>query len=154
MELIQTNPQMFNDGQQRRLSDASMQSTVSGLIDNIPLTTITTCEFHVLYLFSHCLCTCLYIHTCAHTPINRSIRRHKNPIDTKPCLSFILNSTTAMVGLETARLRAVLPRRFEQFSSSRTAAPVPCIVLGKFGCNCIHFASAGSFRFVNINRTR
>lgn len=35
---------MFNDGQQRRLSDASMQSTVSGLIDNIPLTTITTCE--------------------------------------------------------------------------------------------------------------
>lgn len=42
MELIQSHPQMFSDGHQRRLSDASMQSTVSGLIDNIPLTTITT----------------------------------------------------------------------------------------------------------------
>lgn len=37
---------MFSDhGHQRRLSDASMQSTVSGSIDNIPLTTITNCEF-------------------------------------------------------------------------------------------------------------
>lgn len=45
VELIQSHPQMFSDGQQRRLSDASMQSTVSGLIDNIPLTTITTCEW-------------------------------------------------------------------------------------------------------------
>lgn len=44
VELIQSHPQMFSDGHQRRLSDASMQSTVSGLIDNIPLTTITTCE--------------------------------------------------------------------------------------------------------------
>lgn len=41
VELIQTNPQMFNDGQPRRSSDTSMQSTVSGLIDNVPITTIT-----------------------------------------------------------------------------------------------------------------
>lgn len=44
VELIQSHPQMFSDGQQRRSSDVSMQSTVSGSIDNIPLTTITACE--------------------------------------------------------------------------------------------------------------
>lgn len=42
VELIQSNPQMFSDGlQPRRLSDTSIQSTQSGLIDNVPLTTIT-----------------------------------------------------------------------------------------------------------------
>lgn len=45
VELIQTHPQMFSDAPPRRLSDSSVQSTVSGLIDNIPLTTITTCKF-------------------------------------------------------------------------------------------------------------
>lgn len=44
VELIQSHPQMFSDGHQRRLSDASLQSTVSGSIDNIPLTTITNCK--------------------------------------------------------------------------------------------------------------
>ncbi|XP_031633989.1 protein retinal degeneration B isoform X3 [Contarinia nasturtii] len=46
LELIQSHPQMFstNDGHQRRMSDASLQSTVSGSIDNIPLTTITTLQ--------------------------------------------------------------------------------------------------------------
>ncbi|XP_037039413.1 protein retinal degeneration B isoform X3 [Bradysia coprophila] len=44
LELIQTNPQMFNDGQHRRSSDVSMQSTVSGLIDNVPITTITALQ--------------------------------------------------------------------------------------------------------------
>ncbi|XP_055296893.1 protein retinal degeneration B isoform X2 [Sitodiplosis mosellana] len=44
LELIQSHPQMFSDGHQRRLSDASLQSTVSGSIDNIPLTTITTLQ--------------------------------------------------------------------------------------------------------------
>lgn len=48
VELIQTNPQMFNDGQPRRSSDTSMQSTVSGLIDNVPITTITARMF-ILY---------------------------------------------------------------------------------------------------------
>lgn len=49
MELIQTNPQIFNDAtQQRRMSDASMQSAVSGLAENIPLTTINACEFKLL----------------------------------------------------------------------------------------------------------
>lgn len=43
---------MFSDhGHQRRLSDASMQSTVSGSIDNIPLTTITNCECSLCILY-------------------------------------------------------------------------------------------------------
>ncbi|XP_055586788.1 protein retinal degeneration B isoform X3 [Uranotaenia lowii] len=41
LELIQSSPQIFSDGPPpRRLSDASIQSTVSGMIDNVPLTTI------------------------------------------------------------------------------------------------------------------
>lgn len=42
VELIQSNPQLFSDGQQRRLSDSSsVQSCQSGgLVDNVPLTTI------------------------------------------------------------------------------------------------------------------
>lgn len=52
MELIQTNPQMFQDGggHHRRLSDSSMQSNVSGLIDNVPLSTITNCMY-ILFVF-------------------------------------------------------------------------------------------------------
>jgi hypothetical protein len=45
LELIQTNPQMFSDiPGPRRLSDASIQSNVSGLIDNVPLTTISALQ--------------------------------------------------------------------------------------------------------------
>lgn len=51
VELLSAHPQMFSDGQQRRLSDASLQSAVSGSIDNIPLTTITTCECFVSISF-------------------------------------------------------------------------------------------------------
>ncbi|ALC49367.1 vib [Drosophila busckii] len=44
LEVIQSHPQHFNDGHQllagRRLSDASMQSTISGLIENVSLSTI------------------------------------------------------------------------------------------------------------------
>ena len=48
VEVIQSNPQHFNDANNmtcgRRLSDASMQSTVSGLIENISLSTINSCK--------------------------------------------------------------------------------------------------------------
>lgn len=51
-----------------------MQSTVSGLIDNIPLTTITTCEFCALYLLLFALasiCPCIHaLGIRAMTPIN------------------------------------------------------------------------------------
>ncbi|XP_021694919.1 protein retinal degeneration B isoform X2 [Aedes aegypti] len=41
LELIQSSPQIFSDGPPpRRLSDTSIQSTISGMIDNVPLTTI------------------------------------------------------------------------------------------------------------------
>ncbi|XP_050740641.1 protein retinal degeneration B isoform X2 [Drosophila biarmipes] len=44
LEVIQSHPQHFNDGNSllagRRLSDASMQSTISGLIENVSLSTI------------------------------------------------------------------------------------------------------------------
>ncbi|XP_023032873.1 protein retinal degeneration B isoform X2 [Drosophila willistoni] len=44
LEVIQSHPQHFNDGHNllagRRLSDASMQSTISGLIENVSLSTI------------------------------------------------------------------------------------------------------------------
>nr|NP_001162751.1 retinal degeneration B, isoform H [Drosophila melanogaster]ACZ95286.1 retinal degeneration B, isoform H [Drosophila melanogaster] len=44
LEVIQSHPQHFNDGNNllagRRLSDASMQSTISGLIENVSLSTI------------------------------------------------------------------------------------------------------------------
>lgn len=48
VELIQSNPQLFSDGQQplRRLSDSSsVQSCQSGLVDNVPLTTIAARKF-------------------------------------------------------------------------------------------------------------
>lgn len=49
MEVIQSNPQHFNDtntiGAGRRLSDASMQSTISGLIENVSLSTIHSRKF-------------------------------------------------------------------------------------------------------------
>ncbi|TMW50269.1 hypothetical protein DOY81_004650 [Sarcophaga bullata] len=48
LEVIQSNPQHFNDANNmtcgRRLSDASMQSTVSGLIENISLSTINSLQ--------------------------------------------------------------------------------------------------------------
>lgn len=43
LELIQTSPHMFSDGP-RRLSDTSIQSNHSGLIDNVPLTTINALQ--------------------------------------------------------------------------------------------------------------
>ncbi|KAJ8922249.1 hypothetical protein NQ315_004186 [Exocentrus adspersus] len=47
LEILQTNPQMFNDTlQPRRLSEVSIQSTVSGLIDNIPLQAINACKYN------------------------------------------------------------------------------------------------------------
>ncbi|XP_044748569.1 protein retinal degeneration B isoform X5 [Coccinella septempunctata] len=45
LEILQTNPQMFSDSSQpRRLSEVSIQSTVSGLIDNIPLQAISALQ--------------------------------------------------------------------------------------------------------------
>lgn len=48
VEIIQSHPQHFNDsnqiGQQRRLSDVSLQSTVSGLVESVPLSTVNACE--------------------------------------------------------------------------------------------------------------
>ncbi|KOB72915.1 Protein retinal degeneration B [Operophtera brumata] len=51
MELIQSHPQLFGDHLQmpptpvlRRLSEASVQSTVSGLVDNIPLITMNALQ--------------------------------------------------------------------------------------------------------------
>lgn len=51
MELIQSHPQLFGDHLQmpptpvlRRLSEASVQSTVSGLVDNIPLITMNVLQ--------------------------------------------------------------------------------------------------------------
>ncbi|KAG5874802.1 hypothetical protein JTB14_012438 [Gonioctena quinquepunctata] len=45
LEILQTNPQMFSDSlQPRRLSEVSIQSTVSGLIDNIPLQAINALQ--------------------------------------------------------------------------------------------------------------
>lgn len=45
LELIQTSPHMFSDiPGPRRLSDSSIQSNISGLIDNVPLTTINALQ--------------------------------------------------------------------------------------------------------------
>ncbi|CAH0548016.1 unnamed protein product [Brassicogethes aeneus] len=45
LEILQTNPQMFSDNAQpRRLSEVSIQSTVSGIIDNIPLQAINALQ--------------------------------------------------------------------------------------------------------------
>lgn len=45
LELIHTSPHMFSDlPNPRRLSDASIQSNISGLIDNVPLTTINALQ--------------------------------------------------------------------------------------------------------------
>lgn len=73
---------MFNDGLQRRLSDTSLQSTISGLVDNVPLTTINACKFADNNLWQFFLL------------INYSI----------------ICSTTKMVGLKTIRLCSILPR--------------------------------------------
>lgn len=49
VEILQTNPQIFSDNAQpRRLSEVSIQSTVSGIIDNIPLQAINTREYTVV----------------------------------------------------------------------------------------------------------
>lgn len=43
METVQSNPAVFQDaGAPRRLSEVSIQSTVSGIIDNIPLQAINS----------------------------------------------------------------------------------------------------------------
>ncbi|XP_050514264.1 protein retinal degeneration B isoform X3 [Diabrotica virgifera virgifera] len=45
VEILQSNPQIFSDNMQpRRLSEVSIQSTVSGLIDNIPLQAISALQ--------------------------------------------------------------------------------------------------------------
>ncbi|KAF5282248.1 hypothetical protein FQR65_LT14380 [Abscondita terminalis] len=47
LEILQTNPQMFNESlgaQPRRLSEVSIQSTVSGMIDSIPLQAINALQ--------------------------------------------------------------------------------------------------------------
>lgn len=45
VELIQSSPQYFNDNPPpRKSSDASVQSNLSGMIDNIPLTTINSLQ--------------------------------------------------------------------------------------------------------------
>jgi len=55
VETIQTNMQLFSDGlaappaaHLRRMSEASIQSSVSGLIDSLPLQTINTCKSEFL----------------------------------------------------------------------------------------------------------
>lgn len=45
LELIQSSPHLFSDGlHARRLSDTSLQSNISGMIDNVPLATINTLQ--------------------------------------------------------------------------------------------------------------
>ncbi|KAF2905240.1 hypothetical protein ILUMI_00964 [Ignelater luminosus] len=47
LEILQSNPQMFNDSlstQPRRLSEVSIQSTVSGIIDSIPLQAVNALQ--------------------------------------------------------------------------------------------------------------
>lgn len=53
LEAIQTNPQLFVDGlnvpttpmaHMRRMSEISLQSTMSGVVDSIPLQAISACE--------------------------------------------------------------------------------------------------------------
>lgn len=54
---------------------------------------------------------------------------------------FSSSSTNEMVGHKTFRLRLVLPRGFEQFSSARFATSIPCQLLGECGCDCVRFAA-------------
>jgi hypothetical protein len=54
VEVIQANPQMFTEGLNiapptpgchlRRMSEVSIQSTISGVIDSLPLQTINVCK--------------------------------------------------------------------------------------------------------------
>lgn len=58
VEILQSNPQMFNDmAQPRRLSEVSIQSAVSGIIDNIPLQAINACKSSNIFV---CIQTCLF----------------------------------------------------------------------------------------------
>jgi hypothetical protein len=55
VEIIQANPQMFAEGLNvaptmpgchlRRMSEVSIQSTISGVIDSLPLQTINACKY-------------------------------------------------------------------------------------------------------------
>jgi len=64
VEIIQANPQMFTEGLNvapstpgchlRRMSEVSIQSTVSGVIDSLPLQTINACKY-----LKHNRMTCL-----------------------------------------------------------------------------------------------
>jgi hypothetical protein len=55
VEVIQANPQMFAEGLNiasptpgchlRRMSEVSIQSTISGVIDSLPLQTINACKY-------------------------------------------------------------------------------------------------------------
>lgn len=53
MEAIQSNPQLFTDGLNipnvqmshlRRLSDISIHSTMSGIVENVPLQVVSNCK--------------------------------------------------------------------------------------------------------------
>lgn len=51
VEAVQTNPQLFTEQSHgRRMSEASILSTVSGIGDTLPIQAINTCE---LYIFIH-----------------------------------------------------------------------------------------------------
>lgn len=73
VEIIQANPQIFSDGLSaatpashlRRMSEISIQSTVSGVIDSLPLHTINACEFlscasPCRLLFINLLCSSIF----------------------------------------------------------------------------------------------
>lgn len=55
VEAIQTNPQLFTDGLNisnmsishlRRLSDISIHSTMSGMVENVPLQIVSNCKLN------------------------------------------------------------------------------------------------------------
>lgn len=59
MEAIQTNPQLFTDGLNipnmsmshlRRLSDISIHSTMSGVVENVPLKVVSNCKQRINHI--------------------------------------------------------------------------------------------------------
>lgn len=54
VEVLQSNPQVFTDMQPRRLSEVSLQSTVSGINDELPLQAVNACEFLPLLSINEC----------------------------------------------------------------------------------------------------
>lgn len=53
VEYIQTYPHLFmeNHPPVRRTSEASIVSTMSGMVDMVPITTVTSCKFSTYILF-------------------------------------------------------------------------------------------------------